>query len=395
MAGHRTALVLGGGWGGLAVAHRLRDRLPADHRVVVIEAKSTFSLCTSYLWLLSGERERPEEVRRDLSKLARPGIEWVHDEIESIDPAKRWVRTRSGTLEADDLVIALGADLAPEDVPGLAETALNLYSAEDVVRLRETLASFREGRILLLVARTPFKCPAAPYEAALVIDSVLRASGARDRTEIVMCTPEKQPMPVAGPEVGAAISSMLEGRGIDYRPGWTVSSVDAATMTAQFDGETVGFDLLVAVPPHRAPRVLTDAGLTDSSGYVPAHPQTLEILADGESLETRYPGVFVLGDAAAIRLMNGMLLPKAGVFAEGEANVVAENIAARVEGREPRARFDGNGFCYLEVGGGMAAYASGGFYAYPAPRVVLEPPSPEYKRAKQEFERVLETWFAP
>ena len=200
-------------------------------------------------------------------------------------------------------------------------------------------------------------------------------------------------MPVAGPDLGAAVRSMLEARGIDYRPGRTASSVDVKSRTAHFDGETLDFDLLVAVPPHRAPGVVVEAGLTDSSGYVPVHPQTLEILGDAESLETRYPGVYAIGDVTAIQLMNGLLLPKAGVFAEGEANVVAENIAARIEGREPRARFDGQGFCYLEVGDGMAGYAAGNFYAYPGPRIALEAPTAQHKRAKQEFERVLETWF--
>ncbi len=395
MAGNGTTLILGGGWGGLAVAHRLRERLPTGQRIVVVEPKTTFSLCASYMWLLTGERHNAEDVRRDLAKLARPGIEWLRDEVTAIDPATRTVSTGGQMLQADQLVIALGAELVPDAVPGLSGAALNLYDAGGMVELREALASFAGGRILLVVARTPFKCPAAPYEAALLIDAALRSRGMRETTEIVMATPEKQPMPVAGGEVGAAVRAMLKERGIDYRPGWSVSRVDAASRTAHFEGESVVFDLLAAVPPHRAPPVLAEAGLADASGYVPAHPQTLEILADADTLETRWPGVYVLGDAAAIRLMNGLLLPKAGVFAEVEANIVAENIAARVEGREPRARYDGSGFCYLEVGGGMAGYASGGFYAYPAPRVVLEPPSPAYKRAKQELERVLESWFAP
>jgi len=112
-----------------------------------------------------------------------------------------------------------------------------------------------------------------------------------------------------------------------------------------------------------------------------------------DTLETRFPHVFAIGDLTAIRLMNGMLLPKAGVFAEAEAQVVAENIAAEIEGVKPRARFNGNGFCYIEVGDGMAAYGSGDFYAYPGPTITLQPPAPEYKHAKEQFERVLDTWF--
>jgi sulfide:quinone oxidoreductase len=186
---------------------------------------------------------------------------------------------------------------------------------------------------------------------------------------------------------------MLAERRIDFHPQHTVSRVDGESRTVHFDQDVVPFDLLIAVPPHRAPRVVTEAGLTDATGYVPVHPQTLELLADAETLETRYPGTVAIGDIAAIRLMNAMLLPKAGVFVEAQARVVAENIAAQIAGREPRARFDGRGFCYLEVGDGMAAYAAGDFYAYPAPRIVMEQPSVEHKRAKEEFERVLDTWF--
>lgn len=200
-------------------------------------------------------------------------------------------------------------------------------------------------------------------------------------------------MPVAGPAVGAAIASMLGDRGIAYHPERAVSRVDGASRTIHFDGETAAFDLLVAVPPHRPPRVLVEAAMTDATGYVPVHPQTLEILADADTLATTHPGVYAIGDATSVRLLNGMLLPKAGVFAEAEARVVAENIAAEARGREPRARFDGRGFCYIEVGDGMAAYGRGSFYAYPGPAVTMGPPSREFKKAKEEFERLLDTWF--
>ncbi len=395
MVERATALILGGGWGGLAVAHRVRERLPAEHRVVVVERKPTFSLCTSYLWLLTGERDRAEDVRRDLGKLARPGIEWLQADVEGIDPVSRLVRTSAGPIEADHLVIALGADLVPDAVPGLAEGALNLYDADAVVRLRDSLSTFRGGRVVVVIARMPFKCPAAPYEATFLVEWLLRERGVRDRAEIMLCTPEKAPMPVAGPDVGTAVKGMLEARGIEFRPGRLVSGVDAATRTAAFDAEAVPFDILVTVPPHRAPPVVVEAGLTDGTGYVPVHPQTLEILADAASLETHHPGVYALGDVTAIRLLNGLLLPKAGVFAEGEADAVAESIAASVEGRDVRGRYDGTGFCYLELGGGEAGYVSGNFYAYPEPHVTLEPPSAKFKRAKEEFERVLETWFMP
>jgi sulfide:quinone oxidoreductase len=131
----------------------------------------------------------------------------------------------------------------------------------------------------------------------------------------------------------------------------------------------------------------------DDTGYVPVHPQTLEILADLDTLDTRYPNVFAIGDVTAIRLLNAMLLPKAGVFAEAQAQVVAAAIAADIQGEPAPDRYDGQGFCYVEVGDGMAAYGSGNFYAYPGPRVRLEAPTTEGRRAKEEFERLLDTWF--
>lgn len=389
----RTSVILGAGWGGLAAAHALRELLPADHRVVVVDRRAEFSLCVSYLWLMTGERADKAGVERPMSSLARVGIEWVQADVERIDPAARRVETSTGVLEADELVVALGSESAPDAVPGLREHGLNLFEADGALAIRHALRTLTDGRVVVAIARTPFRCPAAPYEAALLVDWILRRHGVRERVEVSLYTPEKQPMPVAGAPVGDALRLMLADHGIDYRPQRTLSRVGVGQAT--FDGEEVPFDLLVGVPPHRAPAAVVAAGLTDATGYIPVHPATLEFLSDPDSLATGYPGVWAIGDVTSIRLMNGLLLPKAGVFVEAEARVVAANVAARSQGREPRARFDGRGFCYIEVGDGLAAYGEGDFFAYPEPRVRLEPPSPAHLAAKHEFERVLESWFTP
>lgn len=392
MAGS-TVLILGGGWGGLTAAHHLRGFLPPEHRVVVLERKERFSFCPSYLWLLTGERTTADDVSRPMAKLAQPGIEWVHDEVRAIDPARLTVTTGSGTLRADHLVIALGAENAPNEVPGFAEAALNVYDAAGAIAVRDALSRIQRGRIVVLIARTPFRCPGAPYESAFLIDTVLRERGVRDDVELVIYTPEKAPLGVAGPAVGTEVVGMLTGRGIAYHPQRTVRRVDPAQHTITFDEEQVPYDLLVGIPPHRAPAVVRDSGLVDATGYIPVHPQSLEVLADVDTLQTRYPGVHAIGDVTSIRLLNALLLPKTGVFAEGEAAVVARNIAAAVQGREPRDAYDGVGGCYIEVGQGMAAYGNGNFFAYPGPQMTLEPPSAEQRRAKQQFEKVLVNWF--
>ena len=392
MAGE-TVLILGGGWGGLTAAHRLRGLLPDEHRIVVVERSETFELCLSNMWLMTGEKLSVSEVQRKMSNLRRSGIEWVHADATGFDPKTRTVDTNVGPLVGDHVVIALGAELAPEGIPGFADAAHNLYEAQGAADLGGLLATFDKGSIAVLVAGAPFRCPAAPYEAAMLTDGLLRRRGVRDHVDIALYTPEAAPMGVAGAAVGQALVDMLDDREISYFPQHQVSSIDPRSRSISFDERTVAYDLLVGIPPHRAPKIVVEAGLTDETGYVPVHPQTLELVSDSEKLETQYPNVHAIGDVTAIRLMNAMLLPKAGVFAEAHAEVVAAAIAARVLGDPKPTGFDGAGFCYVETGDGLAAYGSGDFYAYPAPRVKLEPPTTEARLAKGEYEQLLDNWF--
>ena len=380
----KTVLVLGGGLGGLMAASHLRRLSSPEHRIVVIEKKETFSLCMANLWLMTGERQAPEEGERELSKLATTGIEFVHGDIQAIDPAAKTVQTTAGALQGDYIIIALGAEKNPQAVPGFAESALNLYEGSGALQIQRALQEFSGGRIVVLISRTPFSCPSAPYEAAFLIESALRKRGVRQRTEIAVYTPEDQPMLVAGPTMGSALIKMLEERGIEFHREQIALKIDPASRRILFELEDTSFDLLVGVPPHIAPPVVRQSGLVDASGWVPV---------DQTTLQTRYAGVFAIGDMTAIRLPNGMFLPKAGVFADGQARAVAENIAAEIAGESTATRFTGHGFCYIEVGDGMAAYGSGNFYGMPGPRVFLEPPSQRYRQEKQELERtVLALW---
>jgi sulfide:quinone oxidoreductase len=388
-----TTLILGGGWGGMTVAHHLRELLEPAHRVVVVDRVNTFGLGVSNMWLMTGERRRLEDVSRPRQNLRRPGIEWIHAEVLGLDPAARTVDTSVGALSGDFLVIALGADTVPHSVPGFVEAAFDLYDAAQALGLHEALERFEGGNIVVLVAGAPFRCPAAPYEAAMLVDDMMQARDLRHQVEISLYTPEPQPMLVAGQAVSEAVETMLAERKIHYHPRQAPRAVDPGSRSIYLDHRTVPCDLLIGIPPHRAPPPVVDAQLTDESGYVPVHPQTLELLADLDNLEVHYPGVYAIGDVTAIRLLNQKLLPKAGVFAEAQATVVAASIAATIKGEDRPRGFDGSGFCYVEIGEGLAVYGSGDFYAYPAPRVVLEAPSASARKAKQEYEQVLDAWF--
>ncbi len=372
-----TVLVLGGGIGGAAAANALHERLGERHRIVVVDRDAEQVFAPSLLWLMVGQR-KPAAISRPLAKLLRPGIEIVYGHVRELDPAARRVATDGGELTGDAIVVALGAELAPEAIPGYADAAHDFFTLEGAERFASALAGFSGGRIVVAVSGLPFKCPAAPYEAAFLIDADLRRRGLRDRSTIELYTPEPAPMPVAGPVLGRALVDLLADRGIGYFPGHPVESYDGASRQVRFtDGSAVGYDLLAAVPPHRPPAVVSGSSLAGPAGWV---------RVDRGTLETSAPNVFAIGDVTAIALANGKLLPKAGVFAHAEAHVVAAQIASRLEG-SPAGRFDGHGYCWVELGAGVAGFASGDFYADPDPAVELRRPGRTWHAGKVLFER--------
>lgn len=381
----RTILVLGGGIGGVACATRLRRRLGKSHRVVLVERDESYVYSPSTLWLMVGGRTQAQ-VTRSRAVLDRKGIERIKGTVEAIDPGARSARVDGRTFEADYLVVALGAELAPQLVPGLSAAGHDLYSLEGMLRLRDARASFKAGRIAVVVADVPFKCPAAPNEAALLLEADLRRRGVRRDCEISLYTPEPGPMPVAGPEVSGALRALIEARGIRYFPAHKLVSVDADARRLSFaNGASVGFDLLAYVPPHRVPEVAREAGLVAESGW---------IAVDRHTLATRFPGVYALGDATGIALANGRPLPKAGVLAHAQADVVADNIVRDITSTGAARRFDGKGACFIETGDGRAGYGDGDFFAEPSPRVRLRQPSRVLHLGKVLYEKYwLGRWF--
>lgn len=381
----KTVLILGGGIGGVVAASRLRRLLAREQRVILVEREADHLFQPSLLWLMLGWRT-PGEITRPIARLARRGIEIVRGNVERIDPVRRTVVVGGREHSADYLVIALGAELAPQTVPGLSEAGHNLYALAGASALRDALSGFDAGRVAVLVSSLPFKCPAAPYEAAMLLEYGMRQRGVRNSVPIDVYTPEPGPMPVAGPEVSKQVRQMVESKGIGVHTEHAVKSVDPQARRIEFtNGKIADFDLLVYVPPHRAPQVVKDAGLTGASGWV---------AADRATLATSAPAVYAIGDVTGIPLAIGKPLPKAGVFAHGEAEVVAANIAAEIKGGTPRAQFAGNGECFVETGDGRAGYGSGNFYAEPAPQVSLRSPSRWLHLGKLAYEKFwLYRWF--
>lgn len=380
-----TVVILGGGVGGVVAANELRKRVNGAHRVVLVDRASQHLFAPSLLWLMLGSREGPQ-ITRDLGRLRRKEIEVIQAEVEGIDLKSQLIGTSRGDLPYDYLVIALGADAVPEAMPGLAEVAHNVYDLRGAEKLRDALRRFEGGRVAVTIASLPFKCPTAPYEAALLMEAAFTRRGIRNQVQLNVYTPETLPMPVAGPEVGRLVKELVESRRIGFHPQLKLTGVDPARKALRFDGgREERFDLLLAIPPHRPPLAIRETGLTNEAGWIPV---------DRWSMETTEENVYAVGDVTAIKLSNGLMLPKAGVFAHAQAKTVAERLAARLNGATSGARFEGDGYCFPELGHGAAAFAKGNFYAEPNPVVRMRKPARFWHWGKIYFEKWwLRHWF--
>jgi sulfide:quinone oxidoreductase len=376
----KRVLILGGGFGGIATARRLKQKLEVNDEVILVDRRDYFMVGFRKSWALVGESTL-EAGQRPLDSLTSLGIRVMRDPVTRIDPNGPAATMGDQIISADALVVALGADLVPEAIPGFQQYAHNIYDPNDIPRAAQALKEFQGGKLLIGIFGAPYKCAPAPYEMALLINESLKSRGVKASVEVF--TPQPMSLPVLG-QVGCdLIESRLADQGITFLPNHKATAVEAGEVV--FAKERRPFDLLLGVPPHRPPTVVRESGLVGDSGWVSVNPRTLE---------TQYSGVYAIGDVVQIMMPNGKPLPKAGIFAEAMGETVAERIAATFAGQTPDATFKGEGGCYLEVGGGQAMMVKGQFLAEPDPEVMLTEASSQYLEEKRAFEtQRLQTWF--
>jgi sulfide:quinone oxidoreductase len=370
-------LVLGAGFGGLEVSSRLSAEFGDAIEVTLVDQSDGFVFGFSKLDVMFGRAEA-STVHYPYRDLVKPGVHFVQSNIRSIDPAGKRAVTDAGTFEADVMVLALGADLDPGATPGLLEAGHEFYTVPGAFALRGVLERFDGGRVIVAVTSTPFKCPPAPSETALLMDEYLRRRGLRDRSQVSLVMPLGKPIPPS-PAASDALLRTFASRDIGWYPDSLVRELDPAAKVARLtDGREMPFDLFLGVPVHRAPRVVVQAGLT-VDGWIPVDPLTLE---------TSHPGVFAVGDVTSVGT------PKAGVFAEGQAAVVAERISALVRQEAGAATYDGRGICYLEFGREQVAKVDVTFVSGQAPFGGLEGPSHDLVAEKVDFKTSrIQRWF--
>jgi sulfide:quinone oxidoreductase len=360
-------VVLGAGFGGLELCTLLSERLGERVQVTLIDKSDAFVFGYAKLDMMFGLAE-PEAVRLPYERFVKPGVTFLRREITGIDPVARKVSTDAGDLEADILVVALGAEYDFDATPGLREVP-EFYSNAGALKLRDVLPGFRKGRVLVGVCGAPYKCPPAPSECALMMHDYLSSKGVRGDCEIALVLPLPSPVPPS-PETSKALIEAFAERSIAFHPGRRVARVEAGRgMAVLDDGSELPFDLFLGVPRHRVPAVVVASGLA-VDGWIPVNPRTLA---------TQFPGVYAVGDGANTGT------PKAGVFAEGAARAVASAIEAEVTGQGEAQLYDGFGTCYIEFGAGRIGKVEIDFLSGPRPTGKYHAPSVDLRRDKQQF----------
>jgi sulfide:quinone oxidoreductase len=390
MSEAKRILILGAGFGGLTAANFLQKKLSslstsAEYQISIIDQKNYFMMGLVNLWILSGIRTL-DDSKIDLNRLRNKGIVYLNNKITEIDLASKAVKiTGSLTPEIkyDYLIIALGTEYAIDEVDGFLENGgFNLYDTEQVPKLREKLLSLEKGRVAICISSIPYKCPPAPYEASLLINDILVKNGTRGSIDIDIYTPAPITLPVAGAKVSQDVLNLLDNNHVNFHPLYKIRTVLNMEKIEFENGNLINYDVLIGILPHKVPYVVRNSGLVKQGQKW--------INVDKFTLKTDFENVFAIGDVTEIKVNENVAIPKAGVFAEAQAKVVSQQIVDDIVNDKNKLsppRFDGKGFCFMEVGNEKAGYINADFYHEHGPATILEQPSDKSYKKKLDFER--------
>jgi sulfide:quinone oxidoreductase len=385
----KKIVILGAGFGGLCISNILRKNLDDTHDIIVIDKKDYFMMGLTNLWILDGRRKL-ENSKIPLTNLKSKGITFIQDEITKIDTKSKLVKTlHNDDQPYDFLVIALGTDMSTNMIPGFnTYSTFNLYDGECIPSLRKNILSLEKGKIAIVIMGFPYKCPPAPYESALIINQILRNSDKRKQIDIEIYFPSYLPLPVAGEQLNSKLTFMLKKQNLNLFPNYSLKEVHSNNLEF-YNCQKKEYDILVGIPFHLPPPVIKKSGLLE--------PKENWISVNRFTLETRFKDLFAIGDVTEIKINDIIAVPKAGIFAEGQARAVASQIIHTIgNGSQeyPIVDFDGKGFCFMETGNGKAGFIDTNFYNSEGATTILKNPSTIYYKKKINFEKHrIEEWL--
>lgn len=354
----KRIVILGAGTAGTLMANKLVRALEgASWRVTVIDRDDDHVYQPGLLFL-PFQMYREEEIRKRRTTLLDERVELRLQGVDRVAPDEKQVHLVGGEkLSYDLLIVATGSRILPEQTPGLTgpgwkESAFDFYTLEGAIALRDRLADWPGGRLVVNVAEMPIKCPVAPLEFLFLAEAFFSQRGMRNKVEIVYTTPLEGAF--TKPRASAAFGSMLAQRGIEVMGDFALAEVDGERRVLKsYDGRETDYDLLVSIPAHGGAEVVQRSGLGDASGWVPTHRHTLQSHA--------FPGVFALGDATDLPSS------KAGSVAHFQGEVLFENILRFIAGHELSPGFDGHANCFIETGYGKAMLIDFNYTTEPLP----------------------------
>jgi sulfide:quinone oxidoreductase len=375
-------LILGGGFGGLSAANEIRNNLSSlQIKITVVDKKDWFMVGFAKLWIIKGTRTFENSIG-SLNELIKKEINFLKEEVLQIDLQNKNIRTTTKLLPYDFLIISMGAVLAPEKIPGLSENGMNLYDHDQLIEIHNKLKKIKSGNIAISIMGMPYKCPPAPFEASLLIDSMLREEGVRDSVQIHFYSPSPITLPAAGPEISQQILNLINSENIVFHDSCKIKLVEKNKLIFQ-NGEA-NFDLLLAIPPHVAPKVIYDSGLAKEGGFIPIN----------RDCKTPFENVYAVGDVTTLTVNDTMVVPKAGVFAEGEAITVAQNIISKIQSKKESSLFDGKGGCFIESGRDTASLIEVDMFSESKPSTKLTESTAKHLDEKIQFEKErLSKWL--
>jgi len=375
-------VILGGGFGGLSAANELRNSLSSSQiKITVIDKKDWFMVGFAKLWIINGTRTFENSIG-SLNELQKKEIDFIKDEIMTINLENKNIETKSQNISFDFLIISMGAILAPQKISGLEENGFNLYDHNQLSEIHDRLGNMKSGKIAIVIMGMPYKCPPAPFEASLLIDSMLRKLGVRDSIQIDFYSPAPITLPAAGTEVSKQILEIISSEKIIFHNLSKIKSVEHKKLI--FENSEADFDLLLAVPPHIAPKVIYDSGLAKEPGFIPID----------RDCKTPFENVFAIGDVTNLVVTENMAVPKAGIFAEGEGITVARNIISKIQSKEESILFDGKGGCFIESGRNTASVIEVDMFSNPQPSTNITEATADNLSKKLEFEKErLSKWL--
>ena len=375
-------VILGGGFGGLSSANELRNTLSSSQvKITVIDKKDWFMVGFTKLWIINGTRTF-ENSFGSLNELSKKEINFIKEEILEINSKNKTIKTNSQNIEFDFLIISTGAVLAPQKIPGLVENGFNLYDHEQLLEIRDKLESIESGKIAISIMGMPYKCPPAPFEASLLIDSMLRKRGVRNSVQIDFYSPAPITLPAAGPEVSKKILELVNSEKITFHNSCKIKSVESKKLI--FENSEADFDILLAIPPHIAPKIIYDSDLAKEPGFIPIN----------RDCKTSFENIFAIGDVTVLPVGEKLAVPKAGIFAEGEGIIVAKNIISKIQSKKEIELFDGKGGCFIESGKDTAAVLEVDMFSHSKPSTNLSELTSDNLTKKQEFEKErLSKWL--